>query len=42
MPNGHPRKPLTRREWALGALLWGTFIVIGIGALYGMDVLVGG
>jgi hypothetical protein len=42
MPNGRPRKPLTRRELVLGALLWGTFIVIGIGILYGMDVLVGG
>jgi hypothetical protein len=42
MPINHPDKKLTTREKVLGALIWGSFIAIGIAVLYEMDVLVGG
>jgi hypothetical protein len=41
MPISHPDKKLTTREKALGTLIWGTFIAIGVGILYAMSLMSG-
>jgi len=40
MPMKHAAKLITR-ERVLGALIWGTFIVIGVGLFYGMRLMSG-
>jgi hypothetical protein len=37
MTTSHQPAKLTNREKVLGAAIWGTFIVIGIGLLYWMS-----
>jgi hypothetical protein len=41
MPINYPGKNLSTREKVGGAIIWGTFIVIGIGLLWWMSVASG-